>query len=122
VQRTDSSIHFWNGQTYALDASSTLIRVGGHFPGFQVLHSGNALFTGDLPQVCPDRRWLSFMYSYPNYLPLSEASVRRIVNALEPFDYARLYGAWPRFVIESDAKAALRRSAGRYLHALGLDR
>jgi hypothetical protein len=125
VQRRDVSITFWQGETYALGNGLTLIRVGGHFPGFQVLHSAEAehgqgaLFTGDQPQVCPDKRFVSFMYSYPNFVPLDGASVRRIVSVLEPFAFRKLYGAWPNFVVQRDAKEVLRRSAERYLRALG---
>lgn len=123
VQRPDASITFWQGDTYPLERGLTLIRVGGHFPGFQVLHSAEAekgqgaLFTGDQPQVCPDRRYVSFMYSYPNFIPLDAASVRRIVSMLKPFSFTELYGAWPNFVIQGNAKEALRRSAERYLRA-----
>ena len=122
VQRPDPRLHFWRGETYALNSAFTLIRLGGHFPGYQALHGAGALFTGDLPQVCMDRRWVSFMYSYPNYLPLSAASVQHIVAALEPFAYDMLYGAWPGFVIAVDAKSVVHRSAERYLHALTSDR
>lgn len=121
VQRPDPAIQFWRGETHELAPGATLIRVGGHFSGFQNLHRGHALFTGDCPQVCPDRRWVSFMYSYPNYIPLSAGGVRHIVAALEPFDYHDLYGAWPRFVIKGDAKLAVKRSADRYLAALAAD-
>ena len=106
----------------------TLIRIGGHFAGYQVLHwnegsdGSGALFSGDLPQVCMDRRWVSFMYSYPNYLPLSAASVRRIVATLEPFEFGKLFGAWPGFVVHADAKSVVRRSAERYLQALTIER
>ena len=124
VQRPDPVIRFWEGETYSLGQGLTLIRLGGHFPGFQVLHSAQAengrgvLFTGDQPQVCPDKRYVSFMYSYPNFVPLDAASVRRIVSALEPFSFTKLYGAWPGFVVQGDAKEAVRRSADRYLRAL----
>jgi hypothetical protein len=30
-----------------------------------------------------------------------------------------LYGAWPNFVVSGDPKLALRRSAERYLRAIG---
>lgn len=128
VQRLDPCIRFWQGEMHSLGPALTLLRLGGHFPGFQVLYwsegarGGGILFTGDLPQVCPDRRWVSFMYSYPNFLPLSAASVRRIVAALEPFRFEKLYGAWPRFVVEADAKSAVRRSAERYVQALEVER
>jgi hypothetical protein len=121
VQRPDASIRFWQGKTYALEHGLTLIRVGGHFPGFQVLHwaegdnGKGALFTGDQPQVCPDRRYVSFMYSYPNFVPLDAAGVRSIVSMLEPFSFNKLYGAWPKFVVQGNGKDALRRSAERYL-------
>ena len=84
VQRPDPHIHFWSGETHALNSTFTLIRVGGHFPGYQVLYGAGALFTGDLPQVCMDRRWVSFMYSYPNWLPLSALTVQRIVAHSSP--------------------------------------
>lgn len=124
VQRPDANITFWQGDTYALKPGLTLIRLGGHFPGFQVLHwdkgedGQGALFTGDQPQVCPDRRYVSFMYSYPNFVPLDAGSVRRIVAALDPYAFTKLYGAWPNFVVQGDAKEAVRRSAERYLRAL----
>jgi hypothetical protein len=128
VQRPDPCIRFWQGETRALGDAFTLVRIGGHFAGYQVLHwnesegGPGALFAGDLPQVCMDRRWLSFMYSYPNYLPLSAGSVQRIVAALERFEFGKLFGAWPGFVIHGDAKSAVRRSAERYLQALTIER
>ena len=125
VQYRDSAIVFWSGETRSLNDDITLIRVGGHFSGFQVLHwaSGEqgtgALMTGDMPQVCPDRRYVSFMYSYPNFIPLDGGTVRHIVATLERYDYSKLYGAWPGFVVSGDPKLALRRSAERYLRAIG---
>lgn len=124
VQRHDSAITFWHGETYSLANGFTLIRIGGHFSGYQVLHWANgeagqgALLSGDLPQVCPDRRFVSFMYSYPNYIPLSASKIRGIVAKLEPYSFVRIYGAWWDFVVQPDAKAALQRSAERYLRAL----
>jgi len=128
VQRPDRCIRFWQGETHALGDAFTLIRIGGHFAGYQVLHwsegddGTGALYSGDLPQVCMDRRWVSFMYSYPNYLPLSAASVGRIVAALEPFPFGKLFGAWPGFVVHTNAKSVVRLSAERYVQALMLER
>jgi len=122
VQYRDPSIVFWRGETYTLADDLTLIRLGAHFKGFQVLHWAahkGMLMTGDMPQVCPDRRYVSFMYSYPNFVPVDAATVRRIVNTLKPYKYASHYGAWPKFKVIGDPKEALRRSAVRYLSALG---
>ena len=121
VQRGGPEICFWEGETYSLGDGITLIRVGAHFVGFQVLHweGAGALLTGDLPQVCADRRWVSFMYSYPNLIPVSASTVRGLVAALEPWSFRKLYGAWRRFTVQSDAKNAVRASAERYLRARG---
>jgi hypothetical protein len=125
VRRPDAAIVFWSGETHKLGDDLTLIRVGGHFDGFQVLHwaggerGQGVLMTGDMPQVCPDRHYVSFMYSYPNFVPVSGATVRDIVRKLEPYSFSKLYGAWPKFCVQGNAKEALRRSAERYLRALG---
>ncbi|MBV9251958.1 MAG: hypothetical protein JO227_22295, partial [Acetobacteraceae bacterium] len=109
-----------------LFAGLQLIRCGGHFAGGTVLHwaqgaeGRGALLSGDIVQVVPDRRWVSFMYSYPNYIPLGAAAVERIVEALEPFAFERIYGAFPKMTIKQDGKGALRRSAERYLRAIGV--
>ena len=79
-----------------------------------------ALLTGDILQVVQDRRWVSFMYSFPNLIPLSAARVRSVVKAVSSYDFDRIYGAWPGRVIEADAKAAVERSAERYIRALSL--
>jgi len=80
-----------------------------------------ALLTGDIIQVVADRNHVSFMYSYPNFVPLSAAVVERIVRAVEPFEYDRVYGAFWDTAIERDGKAAVARSAERYLRAISGD-
>ena len=68
----------------------TLIRCGGHFDGGTVLHwaagraAEGALLSGDIVQVVPDRRHVSFMYSYPNLIPLPAAKVRRDSRRARP--------------------------------------
>jgi len=125
VMRPDDAIEFWSEEIKLLWDGMTLIRAGGHFAGGTVLHlrSGaegkGALLAGDILQVAQDRRWVSFMYSYPNYIPLPASEIDRIVAAVEPFEFDRIYGAWWDRNVESDAKAAVRRSAERYKTALG---
>lgn len=123
VTHPDPAIRFWEGETADLLPGSglTLIRCGGHFPGSCVLHwpagaaGRGALLTGDTVTVVQDRRWVSFMWSYPNLVPLGAAEIRRIVAAVEPYAFDRLYGGWPGSVVAEDAKGAIRRSAERYL-------
>jgi hypothetical protein len=125
VMRPDPVIHFWEGGTTELLGGLTLVNTGGHFEGFQVLHwPGGAagkgvLLSGDQPQVCQDRRWVSFMYSYPNLIPLPAPAIRRIRAAIQPFAFERLYGAFPGLNVTADAKGAVERSAVRYLRAIG---
>jgi hypothetical protein len=124
VMRPDANIRFWRGETIKLPGGLTLIHTGGHFDGFQVLHwpsgcSGKGvLLAGDQPEVCSARSWVTFMYSYPNYIPLCAASIRQIVKALSPFVFDRLYGAFPGRTVRSDAKAVVERSAARYVQSI----
>ncbi len=125
VMYPDPAIVFWEGETRPLGDGLTLVRCGGHFDGGTVLHwpagagGKGALLSGDILQVCADRRHVSFMYSYPNYIPLSAAVVRRVVAAVEPFAYDRIYGAWWDRVILDGAKQAVSRSRERYIRAIG---
>lgn len=124
VMRPDPAIRFWEGETQSLGDGLTLIRCAGHYAGAQVLHwaagaaGRGALLTGDIIQVIPDRRFVSFMYSYPNLIPLPAVAVRRIVAAVEPFPFDRIHAAWWDRVVPRDAKAAVGRSAERYIAAI----
>ena len=124
VMRTGDPITYWSGETRQLFGDLRLVRCGGHFPGFQVLHwpqgrSGKGvLFAGDQPQVCLDRRWVTFMYSYPNHIPFDADTVTAITGVLDPLRFDRLYGAFGRHVLQ-DAKATIARSRQRYLVAIG---
>lgn len=124
VTRPDPAIVFWEGETKSLGEGLTLIRCGGHFAGGSVLHwaagaeGRGALLSGDILQVAPDRRYVSFMYSYPNMIPLSAEKVRQIVAAVEPFEYDRLYGAFEGLIVQQEAKAGVAYSAERYIKAI----
>ena len=125
VMRPGQRVRFWAGETQEVLPGLTVVRCGGHFPGSSVLHwaggaeGRGALFTGDTIYVVSDRRWVSFMYSYPNLIPLDAATVRRIVAAVEPYPFDRLYGAWRRSIVPADAQGAVRRSAERYIARIG---
>ena len=62
-----------------------------------------------------DRTKVSFMTSYPNLIPMSAASIRRIVAAIEPYPFDRIYGGWWGRNILSGAKEAVQQSAERYI-------
>ncbi len=113
------AIRYFDGETVEPLPGFAVVRCGGHFPGSSALHwaagdqGAGAFFTGDTIRVCADARWLSFMYSYPNQIPLDEQSVRGVARAVEPFAFDRIYDGWTS--TPPDAKAAVVRSADRYI-------
>ena len=124
ITRPDPAIELWEG-TRELSPGVTLVQTGGHFEGSAVLHwaagadGKGALLTGDSIHVVQDRRYVTFMRSYPNQIPLPAPTVQRIVDAVQPFDFDRIYGGWWFTAIESDAKAAVVRSGRRYVEWVG---
>src|SRR5260370_7383418 len=98
--RKNSRIQFWEGTTLPLWDGLTLINCGGHFEGGTVVHwpaganGKGALLTGDIITVVQDRRYLSFMCSYPNLIPLGPAAIHRILDAIGPFSFQQIYCAW----------------------------
>jgi glyoxylase-like metal-dependent hydrolase (beta-lactamase superfamily II) len=124
VMRRDPCIVPWKGERQEIAPGATLIRVGGHFPGSSVLHwkkgaSGKgSLHTGDSVYVVADKRYVSFMYSFPNLIPLPASAIRRIVSTLDPFPFDRIYGAWWDAIVPEGAKTALEVSAQRYINAI----
>jgi hypothetical protein len=121
VLNPHSGIAFWDGDTHALMPGVTLVRCGGHFPGAAVLHyQGGAggkgvVCAGDTLTVTTDRKWLSFMRSYPNLIPLSAREIEGIGRAMAPFAFEALYGHYFDRVIATNAKAVLEKSVVRYL-------
>ncbi len=101
-----------------------MIRCGGHFAGGTALHwaqGGNgrgALLSGDIVQVIPDRNFVSFMRSYPNFIPLSASAVERIGALLEPYPFDVIHGAWFDRTIASGGKDIVTRSIARYVAAV----
>lgn len=121
VVRPDPCVEFWEGDSRDVLPGVTLHRLGGHFPGASVLHwaERRALLASDTALATPDRRHVSFMWSYPNRAPLSAATVERIGERLAALDFDAVYGAFRGGEIERDAKAAVARSVARHVGALG---
>src|SRR5258707_15230519 len=121
VMRKSPRIQFWKGTTLSLWNDLTLINCGGHFEGGTVLHwpagetGKGALLTGDIIQVVQDRRYVSFMRSYPNLTPPGATAINHILRTIEPFPFDQIYGAWWKANVLSNAKEAVQRSARRYL-------
>jgi hypothetical protein len=121
LMRPGRNIRSWTGESIAVLGGLQMVRCGGHFPGASVLHwpdgadGRGALLTGDTIQVAPDRRFVSFMWSYPNYVPLDVKTVDRIVTVVEALEFDRIYGAFPNCTIQTGGKNSICRSRDRYV-------
>jgi hypothetical protein len=109
-----------HGDRHEVAAGLTLHRFGGHFRGSTVLHwaagagGRGVLLSSDTIHANPDRATVTFLRSYPNRIPLSPGVVERITSAAEQLQFDRLYDNFARG-IDTGARAAVRRSADRYI-------
>jgi hypothetical protein len=128
VMRGDPAIRFWDGDTVELLPDVTMIRGGGHFPGGSMLHwakgagGRGVLCSSDIATVAPSRRLMTFMYSYPNFIPLSAKAVQGIAAAVAPFRYDTIYGHYFDRVIATGGEELMKRSVARYLAAINEER
>lgn len=118
IRRPDPVIELWAGVRQVLPGV-TFIQCGGHFAGSAVAHwvpgagGRGALLTGDTIAIGADRASVSAMRSYVNNIPLSERAVRRIMAAIDPYSYDRLYGAFRR--LDADAQVVVTATLERYI-------
>jgi len=124
IMRSAPCLKLWSDETKEILPGLTLIRVGGHFDGGTVMHwaqgaeNKGALLSGDLLQVTQDRKFVSFMWSYPNFIPLGEKAVRAIAKRLEPWTYEVIYGAfWDRVIAKNGTKVT-ETSVARHIAIL----
>ena len=123
MTRPDPVIQFWEGDTLDIGDGLTLIRCGGHFEGSTVMHwrdgadGQGVLLCGDTIDVVSDSRYVSFMYSYPNLIPLPAHKIKHIVAMVEPFAFDQIYDAFGHIVPEKGHEAVIK-SAERYIKAI----
>ncbi|MCA1058946.1 hypothetical protein LCL96_08365 [Rossellomorea aquimaris] len=123
VMRESERIVYWSGESLELHNGITIHRLGGHFKGGAVLewkegfNNNGILLTGDIIQVVADTEWVSFMYSYPNLIPLPAMKVKEMAEVVGKLTFARLYNAFHR-VVKENAHERVQMSADRYVKAL----
>jgi hypothetical protein len=124
VMRPGPRVEHWTGERRPLWDGLELVRLGGHFAGATVcLWPGGAggrgaLLSGDVVAIAQDRDWATFMWSFPNFIPLPAREVSRIRAVVKTLAFDRAYGAFWESVMDGDAQAKVLRSADRYLAAL----
>lgn len=116
LQRKDEAVVLWDSPTMELWNGIKLVHCGGHFEGGCILHwpEGKGLLVGDVIQVAPDLKTVSFMYSYPNMIPLPKREILQIKDAIKNLEFDIIYGAFGRHIL-SNAKEATEYSLKRYL-------
>jgi len=121
IQRDSPHIHLWEGETLELNRHVQLLRLGGHFAGGSVLlhkTKRGVLLTGDIIQVAPGAGSVSFMWSYPNMLPLSAPTVADIAHRLQNVQFDALYGAFEGKNIPENAADIVQQSARKYIECI----
>ena len=119
--RPDPAIRLWDGETLEILPDLTMIRGGGHFPGGSMLHwakgagGRGVLCSSDIATVTTDRKFLTFMWSYPNFIPLPASAVEGIAAALAPFRFDTIYGHYFDRVIPRNGKDVVEKSVARYV-------
>ncbi|MDN6605243.1 hydrolase [Brevibacterium sp.] len=117
VQRDGPNIWAYYREARPLPGTAVL-RTGGHFAGSAIaLWTGSdgtgVMLSGDTIGPVARDGWVTFMRSFPNYLPLSANVVRRIAASVADLDFDRMYGNFGQ-TISSGAKVAVATSAERY--------
>jgi len=120
ICRSSDHIRLWDEDALVLSSSVTLVHGGGHFDGGTVLHWASddgkgVLLAGDIVQVTPGTDHVSFMWSYPNMIPLSAAEVADVAERLAPWPFERIYGAFTHQNVRSNGNGIVARSAKRYI-------
>jgi hypothetical protein len=121
IMRDSPWITLWEGENLKLTTDITVIRLGGHFAGGSVLHwerDDGVILSGDIVQVTPGADAVSFMWSYPNMLPLSASKVSDIINRLDGVKFNKLYGAFEGKDIAENADMIVQRSGKKYVACL----
>lgn len=121
IMRDTPYLNLWEGDTLQLTRDVSVMRLGGHFAGGAVLYwarDDGIVLSGDIVQVAPGNDAVSFMWSYPNMLPLSADTVSDMLRRLSAINFTRLYGAFEGREITYNAAAIVRRSAEKYIACL----
>lgn len=121
ICRPSDRIVLWAEDEREILPDIRLVRCGGHFAGGTVLHragQGGLLLVGDIVQITPGAHHVSFMWSYPNMLPLSAVEVTDVGRRLARHRFQRMFGAFDGQNIRSEADGIVQQSVARYVERL----
>ncbi|RMJ22335.1 metallo-beta-lactamase [Aspergillus sp. HF37] len=138
VRRGEGQV-FWEGRVLdplagtgpEEDAGVLAIKTGGHFPGSSVLwwKSQRKLLVADSVLVVPSGIYhvdrppgtasFTFMWSYPNMIPLPPDEVHNIWKAVKQADFDDAHGAFVGMDARGNAKQRMLASAQIFVRAMG---
>lgn len=119
VMDKSENIVFWNEKRLPIQEDIELIHTGGHFPGSAILRASlpslaATIFVGDTLYLSLDKRHLSAMHSYPNFIPLRTTETLRVLSEINTLDFEALFGAFAHQNIYHNAKNILEDSLAKY--------
>ncbi|UPX11758.1 uncharacterized protein EKO05_0002348 [Ascochyta rabiei] len=130
LNRADKNgVRKWIKKTEEVVPGVTAVQCGGHFDGSCVLHWERKLFIADTmmsvpsgfynaaqPNQDPRTTAFSFMWSYPNMIPLPPSQIHGIWKALKPYEFDSTYGGFPgQNVTRGDLKRQVLESMKTFL-------
>jgi glyoxylase-like metal-dependent hydrolase (beta-lactamase superfamily II) len=124
VQGCPRNVRFWDGERLTLADNLELVRLPGHFDGSAGLwwkdgpRPGGSLLPGDAIHVVMDRRHATFMYSYPNAIPLGPTALAELEARVADLIFDDVFGFSPGRQMIGGAKAHVAASFDRYRAAL----
>lgn len=131
-------INFFKSSQIEIIPGITMIRCGGHFDGSCVLHwdrkiakcpkglgtgkkETGVIFCSDTFAPASDRKQITFMWSYPNFIPLPPKDIVQIWKSVQQFEFDDILGAWPGKYIYGDARQKVLKSAKNFVRMEGHD-
>ena len=120
VMRNSPAIHFWEGRRWRFGrpsrcyVSAAILRAERCCTGRRArAFCWRGYFAGH-----PGKDAVSFMWSYPNMLPLPARTVEVVTRRLAGKSFARLYGAFEGQNIPANADDIVQRSGQKYIACL----
>lgn len=112
----------WQGHRQELWDDICIINTGGHFDGSSLLylpkHSNGTILSGDTLYVTRDQKRVTFMYSYPNNIPLGKQAIYQIQDRMKGIVFDKIYGAFDFASIETRGREMFDFSVTDYMQRI----